>query len=533
MSPLPDVLNLPRPFGEYTLLRRLAVGGMAEVYIAKAKGIGGFERLVAIKVIHPRFSEDDHFVQMLVEEAKISVLLSHHNIVQCFDLGRIDETYFIVMEYIEGADAYRTLRKAKGQSLTLDFDICSFVVSKVCSALDYAHRKRDAEGRPLNIVHRDVSPQNVLLSYGGDVKLVDFGIAKAAMRGGQTEAGVIKGKYYYMSPEQAWGDPMDHRSDIFSAGIVLYELLTGQMLYQEESIPLLLDRVRKAEIPAPTARRGDIPAELSNITMKALAKEPEDRYQSAQEMSHDLRQFLYTIAPSFTPARLSELMMELFPSKDRYTFTDDTTNNRRASSGEGEPLRQTAELSAASRKDYAPSFKQSVIFDLEEDDSTRNEVLPYRTAPKPGPSATDFPDIADDDEEEETVIAGARRGPPADDEWDDATVVDDQGQHFLAYTGGRDPRVSDSPPAPAPRMPIASAPPNPAMPAPAMPPPASPVGVFPRPRPEVAAKQSPPVPPPPAPHRGRPSAAPGESRAPAPPSAPPPGAASSGPPEPS
>jgi serine/threonine protein kinase len=191
---------------------------MAEVYVAKTQGIGGFEKLLAIKVIHPTYSEDEQFITMLVEEAKLSVLLNHNNVVQTFDLGCTEDTYFIAMELVEGADCYRMLKALRQRKALLPLDICAYIVSAVCSALDYAHRKRDSGGNPLRIVHRDVSPQNVLVSFSGDVKLADFGIAKAALRTQDTQVGIIKGKYYYMSPEQAWGDPMDHRSDIFSAG---------------------------------------------------------------------------------------------------------------------------------------------------------------------------------------------------------------------------------------------------------------------------------------------------------------------------
>ncbi len=288
---------------------------MAEVYFAKTQGLGGFEKTVAIKVIHPRYSEDDHFVQMLVEEAKISVLLTHVNIAQTFDLGRVDQTYYIAMEFIEGVDVYRVLRRTKEVKRAIPFDLAAYIAAETCNGLDYAHRKRDEHGRSLGIVHRDVSPQNVLLSYAGEVKLVDFGIAKAALRKAATEAGVIKGKYYYMSPEQAWGDPMDHRSDIFSAGIVLYELITGSLPYREESVPVLLEKVRKAEIALPERTRPSVPKKLSEIVMKALAREPAKRFQSAQEMSQALMRFVYDENATFSATRLSDLLGTLFPSE--------------------------------------------------------------------------------------------------------------------------------------------------------------------------------------------------------------------------
>ena len=311
-----DHNDLPLAFGPYTLLRRLAVGGMAEVYVAKTDGLGGFEKQVALKVIHPRFSEDEHFIQMLVEEAKISVLLTHVNIGQTLNLGVVDGIYYIAMEFIEGADAYRVMRRCAELKKAIPIDVAAFIAAEACNGLDFAHRKRDPEtGLPLQIIHRDVSPQNILISFNGEVKIVDFGIAKAASRSTQTEVGVIKGKYYYMSPEQAWGDPMTLTSDVFSTGVVLYELLTGRMLYADADVPTLLDKVRKAEIPRPETRRPSIPRELSDIVMKALARDSEDRFQSAAEMGEALLAFLYSVSPTFTATRVADLVSLLFPDQ--------------------------------------------------------------------------------------------------------------------------------------------------------------------------------------------------------------------------
>ena len=554
MAKSPDAMDLPRPFGPYTLLRRLAVGGMAEVYVARAKGIGGFEKLVAIKVIHPRFSEDEHFIQMLVEEAKISVLLTHVNIAQIFDLGCIDDTYFIVMEYIEGADAYRLLRRANDRKKKLPFDICAYVAGEVCNGLDYAHRKRDAEGKPLGIVHRDISPQNVLISYAGEVKLVDFGIAKAALRTGQTEAGVIKGKYYYMSPEQAWGDPMDHRSDIFSTGVVLYELLTGEMLYQEDNIPQLLDKVRKAEIKPPSHKRRDVPQELSAIVMKAVAKRPQDRFQSAHEMAQELASFLYRTSPSFTAQRVADAMGTLFEEEIRRfgsPVSSRTSSERRLPSepppgafADDEP---TVSLAAMAPDEFAPDPTKSIIFDLDEDEGeTRNDVLPYRrrlelerqrkeraeqeaerrrSARPPPPAApvaavgappkparmpaVAYPDDAptaqvteQPPEWDDSTLASAPAASAGD--WDDdQTMVDDSGRtaaqvDALLANAGRPlpsaPPVPGAPAPPAPAPPRTSSPAKPPPPPPP-PPPAARASWPGSPQPAAVPPQHPPAPP--------------------------------------
>lgn len=436
-------MDLPRPFGPYTLLRRLAVGGMAEVYIAKARGIGGFEKLVAIKVIHPRYSEDDHFVTMLVEEAKLSVLLTHVNIAQTFDLGCHEETYYIVMELVEGADAYKLLKRAAERPAKIPIDIAAYVAAEMCQGLDYAHRKRDMTGAPLSIVHRDISPQNVLISFAGEVKIVDFGIAKAALRSGNTEVGVIKGKYYYMSPEQAWADPIDSRSDIFSTGIVLHELLTGDMVYKEDNLPNLLDRVRKADIAPPSRLRPDVPLELDEIVMKALHKHPEERYQSAHDFGQALTQFLYGYLPSFTPSRLAGMMGQLFPSEIEASsgglqlpsgqqkvlssiHTQDSSEE--TTSGGVGPMRA---------EEFRPDPKKSVIFDLGEDfgdEETSNQIpkaiAARRMAAKEkeasfevwdDPTTGARPAAKPDPGEDTTDV----RTGDDDETWEDATVVDD------------------------------------------------------------------------------------------------------------
>ena len=300
-----------RQFGPYRLVRQIAVGGMAEIHLAKTKGIAGFEKYVALKMIHPNFAEDEQFIQMLVDEAKIAVQLTHGNIAQTFDLGRVGETYYITMEYVDGSDLYRILRKGSEIDFEMPLDVCAFIAKEIASALDHAHRKKDHTGRPLGIVHRDVSPQNVLISYSGEVKLVDFGIAKATMKARQTAAGVIKGKYYYMSPEQAWGDSIDHRSDIFSAGIVLYEMIVGQMLYLEEDLHKLLDMARKAEIAPPSKLRKGIPPQLEKIVMHALQRVPGERYQSAGDFATDLERFLHAYSPVFTASKVSGLIRKV------------------------------------------------------------------------------------------------------------------------------------------------------------------------------------------------------------------------------
>jgi tRNA A-37 threonylcarbamoyl transferase component Bud32 len=306
-------MNMPQRFGQYILLERLTAGGMAELFRAKIQGVGGFEKVLAIKRIHPKYSEEEKFIKMMVDEAKITVRLNHVNIAQVFDLGQIDGMYYIAMEYIDGRDLYKLLRRAQDRGTRIPIEAGVFVAHELCAGLDYAHAKKDERGRPLGIIHRDVSPQNVLISFEGQVKLVDFGIAKHAIRSRETEAGIIKGKFSYMSPEQAWGDPIDPRSDVFSTGIVLYETLTGSMVYAESDELKLLDRIRKAEIPPPRRLRADIPEELDAIVMRALQKKPDARYQTAQEFQNALARFLYTRTVGYGAQKLAALMREWFP----------------------------------------------------------------------------------------------------------------------------------------------------------------------------------------------------------------------------
>ncbi|PWT87509.1 MAG: hypothetical protein C5B54_12240, partial [Acidobacteria bacterium] len=222
-------------FGQYLLLSKIATGGMAELFKAKRKGVEGFEKILAIKRILPHMSDNEDFVTMFIDEAKLAAQLTHHNICQIFDLGKIETSYYIAMEYVHGKDLRAVMKASRQKDKPIPIELAVLITSKISSALDYAHRKRDANGQPLNLVHRDVSPQNILISYEGDVKLVDFGIAKAATKVHVTQHGALKGKLLYMSPEQAWGKSVDRRTDIFSLAVVLYEMLAGRPLFFEDN----------------------------------------------------------------------------------------------------------------------------------------------------------------------------------------------------------------------------------------------------------------------------------------------------------
>ncbi len=309
--------GLPKPFGRYVLLNKLAIGGMAEIYKAKTYGVDGFEKQLAIKRILTHYSADKEFISMLIDEAKLTVLLSHANIVQVFDLGKVGEDYFISMEYINGTNLRELLgRLLATQGEKFSEDTAVYIMSEVCKGLDYAHRKTDSEGNPLHIVHRDISPQNILISFEGEVKIVDFGIAKAAMNVSNTSAGILKGKISYMSPEQALGRPIDHRTDIFSAGLVLYEMLTGKKLFTGDTQFEVLNLIRTKRITA--AQLPDsIAAPLRTIVAKALTFSTKDRYQSAADFQLDLTKYLYSSYLDFSPRQLSALLGKLFDPEIR------------------------------------------------------------------------------------------------------------------------------------------------------------------------------------------------------------------------
>jgi eukaryotic-like serine/threonine-protein kinase len=302
----------PTGFGKYFLLERINVGGMAEVFRAKAFGVEGFERLVAVKRILPNIAEDQEFIRMFIEEAKLAVQLNHANIAQIFDLGVVDGAYYIALEHVHGRDVRGIFDRCRQLGEVMPIAQACFVAMKICEGLDYAHNKRDQAGHELALVHRDVSPQNILISFEGEVKLIDFGIAKAADLGNATQSGILKGKFGYMSPEQVRGDAVDRRSDVFSCGIVLYELLTGERLFVGESDFSTLEKVRNVELLPPSTYNRKIPDELERIVLKALTKEPGDRYQNAIDLHDELQAFVYTAGEFYSRKDLAGWMKKAF-----------------------------------------------------------------------------------------------------------------------------------------------------------------------------------------------------------------------------
>lgn len=303
--------------GQYLLQEKIAQGGMSEIYKGLAEDSHGIKKTVVIKKILPHIAANKEFVDMLVSEAKIAVHLSHGNIAQIYDLGCSRGDYFMVMEYVDGKSLSRIHKKCLKEGRLIPFEYSCYFISEVANGLDYMHNKTDPAGNSLGIVHRDISPQNIIVSYSGTVKIIDFGIAKAAFKLDETEAGILKGKFAYMSPEQARGDAIDGRSDIFSLGIILHELLCGRRLFKEKDNKATIRNVRRAEINPPSFYNGDVPKELDEIAMKALAKEPERRYQHARELTGDIQKFVHQAYPDFQLSSVSEFVARLFADEEK------------------------------------------------------------------------------------------------------------------------------------------------------------------------------------------------------------------------
>src|SRR5262245_23174009 len=285
---------LPKQFGKYSLLRKLSAGGMAELFRALHRSVAGFEKLVVIKRILPSMNQDKGFIEMLLHEARVAATLSHPNIIQIFDVGHIEGKFFIAMEHIHGEDIRSIVRAMKKKNVTeFPLEHTLSIVLGMCAGLGYAHEKRDLDGATLDIVHRDISPQNIVVTFTGDVKIVDFGIAKSGTQVGEdTRDGQLKGKVPYMSPEQASGERIDWRSDIFATGVMLFELTTGKRLFKGTSEFETLKLICDKEYPLPTQVRPGYPSALERVVMKALAKKKDERYQSAREMQGELEAFV-------------------------------------------------------------------------------------------------------------------------------------------------------------------------------------------------------------------------------------------------
>lgn len=354
-----------RLIGRYELLQRLGHGGMATVYLGRATGKAGFEKLVAVKVIHPHLAEEPEFVEMFLDEARIAARLQHPHVVEIHDLGEHGGEYFMVMEYVEGATLSALLRCLRKQGEFLPVPAMMRIVADACEGLAAAHELRDPDGKPYGLVHRDVSPQNLLVSLDGWVKVMDFGIMKAAGKRSSTLTGQLRGKLAYMAPEQAQSLPLDRRTDIFALGAVLWELCTNQRLFAADTDAKTLEKVTKCEVPSVRGIRPDLPPEIENILSRALARDPQDRYSTAEDMLEDVRSVLRQSSVSLHPRRLmGEVMLEHFAgrvdyaraARDRAAQADAAAND-----GAQPGARETQTLPLAAPETHTPSAGVPVV----------------------------------------------------------------------------------------------------------------------------------------------------------------------------
>jgi len=302
----------PVPFGRYYLLGLIARGGMAEVYRARQQIPDETEDLLAIKVMRPKLAREPRFVDMFRSEGALAMLLRAPSIVHTLDVGLVDTHYYIAMEYIGGCDLTKVLRRCQTSGNRIPVPHAVFIAMRIAEALDFAHRLTDEQGRPLNLVNRDVSPSNVRVSYDGEVKMLDFGIAQALMKF-TSEIGILKGKFSYMSPEQIRGMPLDARSDIFSVGIILHEMLTTEKLFRGDTEFALMEKVRKAEVASPSTFNRRVPEKLDAIVLRALARDVGDRYQTAAEFAAALRDLLEGYR--FRSSELKQFIRQQFRSE--------------------------------------------------------------------------------------------------------------------------------------------------------------------------------------------------------------------------
>lgn len=296
----------------YTITERLDHGGMAEVFRGVAESMEGFKKSVAIKRILPNLTKNQKFVSMFLDEARLSLFLQHANIVQVFDISKTpDNAYFLVMEYVDGCNLKALIERQRQKGRRIDVGHSVYIMIECCKALQYAHSLEHPEtNEPLGIVHRDISPPNILLSKNGEVKLVDFGLAKASSQIESTDPGVVKGKFSYLSPEAAKGDPVDHRADVFAVGIILWELFAGRRLFYGETDYQTVELVRQARVPPIGTYNPEIDPELEQVVRKALAREPSDRYQNAADLGDALAQFLFSRRMKVTARDIAALVRD-------------------------------------------------------------------------------------------------------------------------------------------------------------------------------------------------------------------------------
>ncbi len=360
----------PVAFGKHYLLGLIARGGMAEVYRGRYVQEVPPRRQLAVKVMRPQLAREERFIDMFHREGKLAMMLKNRCIVETYDVGEVDGRHYITMEYIGGRDLTQVLRRCQETQQRIPVPHAVYIAARIAEGLHFAHSLGAKDGRPLNIVNRDVSPSNVRLSYDGDVKLLDFGIAQALMKF-TSEIGILKGKFSYMSPEQIRGMPLDARTDVFSAGIILHEMLTTEKLFRGDTEFALMEKVRKAEVPPPSNFNRRVSPELNAICLKALARDVADRYQNAQQLAEALDDLI--AGYRFDPKELRQLIRHMF----RKEYAKELEDGEQALSSQ--PAIFGYASAAAAHAELAPS--------ITEEPPTSPNLVPGTLPPAEGPSS--------------------------------------------------------------------------------------------------------------------------------------------------
>jgi predicted Ser/Thr protein kinase len=347
-----------RTLGKFTIIEQIGEGGMARIFLARSRGIGGFEKLVVLKQVLPRLAGDAEFVERFLQEARLSASLDHPNIAAVYEVGEDPGGTYYAMEYVRGRDLHKILRRAKAAGRVLRFDEIIAVVTALCAGLHYAHAHAGVDGRPLGIVHRDISPSNVLVSFEGAVKLADFGVAKIRSGTVETEAGTLRGKITYMSPEQCRGEALDRRSDVYAVGVLLWEMLTGVRMRAGDSEIALVREIADKDAPSPRSLCPDLPDAFEAIVMQALARDPTRRWPSAQALQRALEDFAHDERLVVSPRTIAAMMQALFAEEIELVSTEGelarTVELRREGHAEATPATKTIPPMAAPVPDDAP-----------------------------------------------------------------------------------------------------------------------------------------------------------------------------------
>jgi len=331
---------MPQRVGRYEVLTHLATGGMAQIYLARQSGLGSFERHVVLKTILRERATDQRFVTMFLDEAKLAATLNHQNIAQVYEVDQADGAYFMAMEYVHGENARAILETTLRRGWTIPLELAVMIVSGAAAGLHHAHERRGKNSQPLNIVHRDVSPANIMVGYDGSVKVLDFGIAKAEERATKTVGGTIKGKYGYMSPEQCKGKPIDRRSDIFALGICLYEMTTLRRAFKGNDDFETMKRIVAGDVLLPSVAVPGYPRELEAIVLTAMANDPNARFQTGQEMIEALDAFAVRAKLTGSNTAMGRFMVQLFGSKKEPWVESSGGGDRTQVTGESEPAEE-------------------------------------------------------------------------------------------------------------------------------------------------------------------------------------------------